>query len=83
MLVATVSKRSKSVRPATVIFPRLPCDSEQSELNKNNGAITMTQAFQRLRLKRSCINAIETSAMEIVEVNAATMRKRKNKLDHN
>lgn len=82
MFVAIVSKRSKRVNPATVMCPKLPCDREQRELNKNSGAITMTQAFILDILKRSCINAIETSAMDIVEVNAATIKKKKNRVDH-
>ena len=82
IFVAMVSKKSKRVSPAIVMCPKLPCDKEHKELNRNRGAITIIHAFNLDILNRSCINAIETSAIEIVEVNAATIKNRKNNIDH-
>ena len=43
--------------------------------------MTIKQAFKRDILKRSCINATDTSAIDMVEVNAATIKNRKNNID--
>ena len=42
----------------------------------------MRHAFQRDVLKRSLIKATETSAIDTVEVSAATVSSRKNNIDH-
>ena len=43
--------------------------------------MTIKHALIRDILNLSCINAIETSAIEIVEVKAATIKNKKNKID--
>ncbi len=42
----------------------------------------MKQAFVRLILKRSLMNATDTSAIDMVEVTAASVSRRKNSEDH-
>ena len=70
------------VNPKTVKSLNDPSESEHTELNANNGNNTTRQAALRDILKYSCINAIDTSAIEIVEVTAASVSSKKNSVDH-
>lgn len=82
MFVAKKSRKSKMLRPAIVISDSGPCDSEHSELNRNKGMSVSRHALMRDSLKRSARNAIVTSAMDMVDVSAATVSSMKNADDH-
>ena len=82
MSVVNVSSKSKIVRPKIFISDKLPNDSEQAELKTSRGNITVRTARRRLILNRSCIIATDTSAIETVDVRAATRRRRKKSEDH-
>lgn len=74
MFVASVSRKSNMLRPEIVTPESTPCDSEQTELSSSSGVITTSTAFVRDILNLSRMNATDTSAIEIVEVRAATVR---------
>ena len=81
--VATVSSRLNIFMPPILIQDRDPWDSEHMVLRINSGSITVRHADVRRIRNRSCMNAIDTSASDIVDVSAATMRSRKKSDDHN
>lgn len=82
ILVATVSRKSKILRPAMLISLQGPIEREQTELKIRRGRRTISTDFQRLTPKRSQMKAIETSAIDMVEVNAAIVSRRKNSEAH-
>ena len=81
--VATVSRSVNMFIPATCIQAREPCESDVIVLRINKGRLTVRHAAVRRILKRSCMKAIDTSASEIVDVRAATIRSRKKSDDQN
>ena len=62
---------------------REPSDSEQSALSTKSGNMTTRQAVERFIPNRDCINAMDTSAKDMVDVRAATSNRVKNKMDQN
>ena len=82
ILVAIKSRKSNIVCPQMVYSDHEPTDKEQIVLKMNSGKMTIKHALVRRTLNRSCTNAIDTSASEIVDVNAATVINRKNSTDH-
>lgn len=82
MLVDSVSRKLKILRPNIVMYSSGPNESAHSVLKMNKGNITIRHAFVRLNLKCSLINDTETSAMETVDVRAATRSRAKNSIDH-
>ena len=82
MLVVTVSRKSKIVRPHMVYSLHGPTESEHIGLSMSKGRVTVSTALTRDMPARFSINATETSASEMVDVNAATVSSRKNSDDH-
>lgn len=68
--------------PNNVMSDHEPCAKEHAVLSTKRGRSIVRHAALRDILQRSCINAIETSAIDIVDVIAATVRNKKNNADH-
>lgn len=81
IFVATVSIKSKIFSPKIVIWLQGPIEREQTELKNSSGMSTISTDFHRFTLRCSQMNAIETSAIETVDVTAAIVNKRKNRVD--
>ena len=80
--VENLSRKSNMVCPAILNPDRLPNDSEHKVLNTNSGSSTVSVAHVRFILKRSCSMAMDTSAIDTVEVSAATRSSKKKSDDH-
>ena len=83
MLVVNVSRKSNTGMPAIFSHGMAPRESEHTALVANMGISTTRHAVRRYVLKRSRTNAIDTSAMEMVEVRAARNNNVKNSTAQN
>lgn len=83
VLAAKLSRKSKSGIPKSSNPGTAPSDREHKELVTTRGSNTIKQAVLRRIWKRSRTKATDTSAIDIVEVIAATESSRKNRVDHN
>ena len=81
IFVATVSIKSKIFSPKIVIWLHGPIDREHTELKASSGMSTINTDFHLFTLKCSQINAIETSAIDTVDVTAAIVSNRKKRVD--
>ena len=75
MFVATASRKSNSGIPAIINVGSELSEREHRLLNTRRGSRTMRHAYLRRRPILSRTNATDTSAMEMVEVRAATVRR--------
>ena len=82
IFVAKVSAQSNNDFPQKVRMLPGQSDNEHNALSRNSGIMTIRQAFVLLKLNLSRKNAIVTSAIDIVDVSAATSSNRKNRVDH-
>ena len=83
ILVANVSRVSNIVIPNIFTSLNVLNDSEHIALNKRSGHRVIKHDLPRCNLKRSHKNAIVTSMIDTVEVNAAINSSAKKSIDHN
>ena len=81
--VVRESRKSKRTSPAIFHPDSTPSDNEHNVLKTNSGSRTARHAFVRFILKWFWKNAIVTSAIDIIDVKAATDRRRKKAIDQN
>jgi hypothetical protein len=82
ILVENVSRKLKMFNPNSFMLSSTPNDSEHIGLKINSGNKTRKHAFVRDIFKWSLTNDTETSAIDTVDVSAATNSRRKNRIDH-